>query len=537
MSRLQIQSSKVDDGVTFTANEPLTFRAPRTLESMNRPKPFYVPFNGASIPTLYDVAREQRVIWTSPEPEADDVSDAQREESENLATASTSTCAVRGILRTTASNLHRRGSCRTGQRVTFGDDVLSTKRYTDAPSTPVHPSVCLDAEQVEMVEMIIVKEEDAPMEEATAQGLNIPVSRLSVNDERNRSVGMIKEEPVFLSLSVDDFAPSPATECQSREVVSTPEVNIQQTQVLDLLGKKRKRPPKPVLVKFHRQLRRYMLHSTVCRRCSRQRYDSQRALSGQIRHSHCRNRRRKTGMRLHVGKSPRGCCAASCASKTLFLKWTEVSPGRSPLRAKGGIARRFVGSASLCRQQSVPADPKISETLSEPSIAMVAPVVPEIVVTAAVETRIPVQPRRKDQSQSSSQAVKELLQHTAQMVRRCDPLLHFPPYQLLASLRSVAHYLLQCAQPLKESLSYLRPWAAEAIKRLRDLLKDIIGLSAIIKLGPSQVDFETWQNARTVSLRRLASIKRLVERNLTPQMSTAAAKASHFLSPATPKHS
>lgn len=288
-----------------------------------------------------------------------------------------------------------------------------------------------------------------------------------------------------------------------------------------------------------------------------------RVLYGHKRHSLRRDRRCKTGTSMRVKRVSlrHGRCAvAVCASRQSFiLKSLQLRLGQGkilPVQARTAV-RRFLGAGKRyqrrpihkeARVDAAPAVPAIivaavpevpsivvDAPTEVPSVGVAPPSIPSIVITtddsatAQAEAMVPVCPVHPTYS---SQHLREFLKHALQTVPRCDPLFHFPPYQLLISLRSVAqHHLLEHATPLRESQAQWRTLHQKSFKRLRDLLKDMIALTAIIKLDPSEVDFEAWQDARTISLRRLASVKRLLHRTLSAGPTTV---ASDLLSPATP---
>ncbi|SPO19673.1 uncharacterized protein UTRI_00058_B [Ustilago trichophora] len=569
--RLQTKSGNVDDGVPLTAcgSEPLTFRAPRTSESMNRPKPFLQLALSSAILTVRNVDHEQRDIWMSPEPEFENsVSDAPAQlQSQNFPMSSSAI--PRGILKNSTSNLRQpRENLGGGERrVRFSDDVLFTGKFTDAPSTPRHPSLFSNEEADG--ELVRVKMEDTSLDiilEDVAESDGEVVAASS----SNFLVGMVKNEPIPLNLSEDILA-VPQMPIERLYVKATmPDPETSQQPGLTLLGQKRNEPLTRAQPKLNRQLRASLFLRPECRKHS---MHICRVLYGHKRHSFRRDRRRTTGssMRVKRGSLRRGRCAvAVCASRQSFiLKILQLRLGQGKkvsVKARTAV-RRFVRAARRYQRRPIHADarveaappvPAIVAAVLEvpsivvdaptevpsivanaptevPSIVVTAPAIPSIVITtediatAQAEARIPVLPAY---ATYSTQHLREFLKHALQMVRRCDPLFHFPPYQLLTSLRSVAHCLLQQAAPLRESRAQWRTLHQESFKRFRDLLKDIIALTAIIKLDPSSVVFEAWQDARTISLRRLASVKRLLHRTLS---AGPTAVASDLLSPATPR--
>ncbi|SPO20582.1 uncharacterized protein UTRI_00058 [Ustilago trichophora] len=455
--RLQTKSGNVDDGVPLTAcgSEPLTFRAPRTLESMNRPKPFVRLAYPSGIPTVRNVAQEQRAIWMSPEPEFEiSVSHApQQLESQNLPMSSSAR--LRGILKKyTKPRQHG------GKGVRFDDGVLFTGRFTDAPSTPRHPSL-FNNEEADG-EVVKVKMEGT--------SLNVALDEAEIDGEvfaassSNTLVSMVKTEPISLNLSEDISAvpQMPTRHLYKEKLIPSPHTS--QPSGLTLLVQKRNEPS----AHAQRQLRASLFLRPQCRKHS---MHVCRVLYGHKRHSLHRDRRCKTGTSMRVKRvSLRRvrCAVAVCASRQSFiLKSLQLRLGQGkmlPVQARTAV-RRLVRSAKRCKRRPIHKKVQVDAAPAEAAIIVTAvPEVPSIVVDAPNEVlsvgvaspSIPsilittedsataqaeaVAPFRPVHSTYSSQHLHEFLKHALQTVRRCDPLFHFPPYQLLTSLRSVAHY-------------------------------------------------------------------------------------------------
>lgn len=533
--RLQTKSAHVDDGVSLSApdSEPLTFRAPRTAESMNRPKQIFRPGASPFVPTVNDA--EQRDIWASPEPEIF-VADAHSQ-SENSLTSSSAT--LRGILKFTA-NFRPRNTGSERRRVRFGDERLSTGRPTRVPSTPRHlPTFSLGAE----AGYVWVKIEDTSTDLLTGtEGVEQACQLGTKSTSEDVFFGAAKPEPTLPSLSTGKRSEHSLRACTHAPM--KPSSKREQENGSLFARKKQNHPSRPAEQTLHRQLRAFFRLHRTSHRCSGYSSRLVSVLYGPKRHSHRRGRRCKTHTVKRVMRDVHRRRRASCTSQTFFVKVLEVRLGSaSALRVPCREAfQRFVRSVRRCKRVQTPERFPTLATAHVPSIVVTAPSVPEIFVTAVDEgasgpfqevapiyARCSARPR-------SDRALRELLKHTWEMMWEFEPLLCLPSSQLLRSLRALAHHLLQQSSLLKENSVGLQPWEEMTFKRLRDLLKDVVGLTAIVKLNPSEVEFETWQNARTVSLRRLNSIKRLCHRTLGLP-SAPAARTPDLLSPATPKHS
>lgn len=436
--RLQTKSGNVDDGVTLVdlpGSEPLTFTSRRlpTLDGSttlpNRPKPFYHP--GVSRAAEIDVAareREQRDIWSSPEPEipvsdmqeVQELPEQEQESTVDLPT-SNSAVAIRGILKF-APAAGRRSSVQ--RRVNFPDGTRPGDTCTNAPSTPLHPSI-VDESRVKI-------EDESPFELAR-------IIELASNDG---DAVLIKTETERYVFSEDSIPGEVIGDQQSDGPPSQ--------EVLSKLSSHRK-----ARMKAHQKWLRSYLRSPHKGKCCTS-TSQVRVLYGRKRHLLLRDCRSSTATSPSVKKrmpkrsslkTPRGCCAAACAAKCLFVKLLEK---RQPGIA-GATVRRLVPAVEPSRMGR-----RARAVSSQEGVT--APAVPSIVITAAVEAEspIPETPFRSPATPGWSvtrpriETVYDLLRYTKGMLQKGDAAFKFPPYELLKCLRALAHHLLQGSQSLSE---------------------------------------------------------------------------------------
>lgn len=485
--RLQIKSAYVDDVPTFSEGEPepLTFRTARPT-AMSRPKPVFL--RQAPIPRLpeqrdlndnFAVASVESCFrpGSTPRPGAGN--------------SSTSSSAQRGILRPA---IKRRGNTSTARRrVHFQTDLDDRDRFTNAPSTPRHPSlVSASAEPVK------VKLED---EDGLGTCLGAPAGG---NEADSLGHGSRAEaNPLF-------FAPDePAW--QHEEAATSPRRRTK--------GRRRK------VGVWRQRWRSFLRFSAQGHRA--QAYRGSRRAAVPL----CPLVRRAFRMRVAAsgtaevlekrrGRAPTqcGCCIGPGMSRGLFAKLLEVPlcpAGESAVQRRGPVSRAVRGPKFRRKAQTLRKAKRTCPPTSVPSI-VVAP------ATEALSSDPAKPPPRKLPVRQlplmyCATNVGDFLMYASAMLGSCRHMLHFPPLQLLSGLRALAHELLQRSQPIRDAEHQIAAHGRSTIRRLRDLLKHILVATQITKLLPAKVTSNMWEQSRCISLAKVDAIKRLLDRALLPQ--------------------
>ncbi|CDR88298.1 uncharacterized protein SPSC_04125 [Sporisorium scitamineum] len=173
------------------------------------------------------------------------------------------------------------------------------------------------------------------------------------------------------------------------------------------------------------------------------------------------------------------------------------------------------------RQCSVTADTLESETRSSPTPSQqpqtAAPEraavveIPSIVVTAAPEQEeTTILEREAATRPDAPLTLQQLLSVARRYCLESLSLVQVPSHELL-HLRAVAHFLLQSSGS-KQFTRLVQKWEKEALRRLRDILKHLLELTAIVKLKPSEVPDEMWNKTKARSEGRLKAVIKLVDR-------------------------
>ncbi|SJX60016.1 uncharacterized protein SRS1_06445 [Sporisorium reilianum f. sp. reilianum] len=190
-----------------------------------------------------------------------------------------------------------------------------------------------------------------------------------------------------------------------------------------------------------------------------------------------------------------GSSSRPCSSMFLGTIKTEPEPQ--------GFANETIRSSHIPSPQSRTATPEDASGN-----------IPSIVVTAATDPEPSIASESENEAECRPDVpvtLPQLLSTTRKYVDKCLTFAHIPTHELFLHLRGVAHFLLQ-SSGAKVFLRPVQKGDQETLKRLRDTLKNVLELTAIVKLEPSAVSDEMWKKSRAKCVRRFDSILKLVDR-------------------------